>query len=78
VFSAIVFAFAWALSTYQTVNSVLFLLFLLGEILAKECLNEFSYNPTLPNPYSLYNQDRKEEPRLGIERSGVLTLSLSS
>lgn len=38
--SALMFAFAWNISIYQTIKSVIFLLFLLGEMLAKECLNE--------------------------------------
>lgn len=80
MFSAIVFAFAWTI-IYQTINSVLFLMFLVGKMLAEECLNEMSCNPTLPDPDSLYNQDRNcllEEPRSDIEKSKGLTHSLSS
>lgn len=41
--SVIMFVFAWTISIYQTIKSVIFLLFLLGEMLAKECLNEISH-----------------------------------
>lgn len=80
MFSAIVFAFAWTI-IYQTINSLLFLMFLVGKMLAEERLNEMSCNPTLLDPDSLYNQDRNcllEELRSDTEKSKGLTHSLSS
>lgn len=49
------FAFAWTISTYQTIKSVILLLFLLGEVLAKECLNEISHKHKYPFAFYCYH-----------------------